>query len=420
MITNRWLMVSLLCVTLGGCNASDDTGEDSDAPIDADNDGFSVEDDCDDAAATINPDADELCDELDNDCDGLIDDEDDDVTSPEIWYADTDGDGFGVDDEPVMSCVAPTGYVADAGDCAPDDDTISPGEAEICDEIDNNCSGTVDDAEALGSTMACAAVDCVALRDAGDESGVRWIDPSGSRAFEVWCEQDAGSGGWAALWTITGGAIGTDYSLTDLFSGAAPDEVIGPHWQTLASGINASAGADYVGSTDMSYMKVSELFESDGTSIRYTELVAHLNGNTLLGLFDRPRPAGTARCDTLPDVIEFELADGSVQFGQTDQLWLYWNGSTTPSGSIAGFGVATLNEADPSRSCNVTSENQVLDPNNDLMHPEGNPNESFSYWLGYNVDAQDGNATRCLHHCWTSDWNGGRYNAVTWFARPSR
>ena len=51
--------------------------------LDADNDGFSNDDDCDDADPAVHPGAAEACNGLDDDCDGLVDE----------GFLDTDGDG---------------------------------------------------------------------------------------------------------------------------------------------------------------------------------------------------------------------------------------------------------------------------------------------------------------------------------------
>ncbi|OIQ28484.1 MAG: hypothetical protein BM564_08765, partial [Bacteroidetes bacterium MedPE-SWsnd-G2] len=59
--------------------------------LDNDGDGVSIcEGDCDDTNSTIYPNALELCDGIDNNCDGQIDEG---VT--DVFYADSDGDGFG-------------------------------------------------------------------------------------------------------------------------------------------------------------------------------------------------------------------------------------------------------------------------------------------------------------------------------------
>jgi len=54
-------------------DTGEDTGDDTGASVlDADGDGFSVDEDCDDTNPDVNPDATEICDDgLDNDCDGL-------------------------------------------------------------------------------------------------------------------------------------------------------------------------------------------------------------------------------------------------------------------------------------------------------------------------------------------------------------
>ena len=99
--------------------------------------------DCNDSDALINPDADEYCDSVDNDCDGLIDGPD--PLDPVVFYADADGDGFGDIDATTEACTAPEGYTSDTTDCDDTDPYINPLGFEMCDEVDNNCDGVVDE-----------------------------------------------------------------------------------------------------------------------------------------------------------------------------------------------------------------------------------------------------------------------------------
>jgi hypothetical protein len=126
-----------------GDEPEDDTGEE---PVseDLDGDGHLPPDDCDDADPTVYPGADELCDDLDNDCDGEVDE---DPVDPLTWYGDSDGDGFGTDLDTVIACSPPTGYVdvGWSGDCDDDEPTAFPGGSEVCDEVDNDCDGSIDE-----------------------------------------------------------------------------------------------------------------------------------------------------------------------------------------------------------------------------------------------------------------------------------
>ena len=153
----------LLFLLLPACNPTEEKPEDSDTLVsDTDKDGFLGDEDCNDADATINPDAIELCDGLDNNCDGVADE---DVSSP--FWADADGDGFGDPATELEACTAPQGYIGNDQDCAPADADIFPGAPEVCDGIDNNCSGEADeglgipvyvdaDGDGYGSSLAYA------------------------------------------------------------------------------------------------------------------------------------------------------------------------------------------------------------------------------------------------------------------------
>ncbi len=98
--------------------------------------------DCDDNNAQLNPDAVETCDGIDNDCNGLVDD-----LTMYSYYLDQDGDGFGDANLELDTClsVAPGGYVENNQDCDDNNAQLNPGAAEMCDGIDNDCNGLVDD-----------------------------------------------------------------------------------------------------------------------------------------------------------------------------------------------------------------------------------------------------------------------------------
>ena len=128
---------------------------------DADGDGYASDVDCNEADAAINPGATEICDGIDNNCDGNIDE-----AGGATWYADADGDSYGDAGSTTVSCDMPDGYVADNTDCNDGDAAINPAATEVCDGIDNNCDGNIDEgltfatyyADADGDTYGDAAM----------------------------------------------------------------------------------------------------------------------------------------------------------------------------------------------------------------------------------------------------------------------
>lgn len=106
---------------------------------DGDGDGYAAEDDCKDDQPSVFPGAPEVCNARDDNCDGAIDEQ---PTDPETWFLDGDGDGYGSGEAPVQACSAPSGYVAEGGDCDDDRGDTYPGAIdEPYDGIDQDCEG---------------------------------------------------------------------------------------------------------------------------------------------------------------------------------------------------------------------------------------------------------------------------------------
>ncbi|MFT5685609.1 MAG: hypothetical protein ACI8RZ_006563 [Myxococcota bacterium] len=200
------LLLLVACRSKDAAVDTDELDTDTTTTIDADGDGYDTTEDCDDGSSQVSPGAEELCDGIDNNCDGSVDEgvtdtfyadadgdgfgdagdtaeacetpsgyvatatdcQDDDAESypgaaercdevdndcdGEIdedvryaWYADADADGYGDPDSEYETCDPPPGYVSDDTDCDDTEAAAYPGGFEVCDEVDNDCNGTVDE-----------------------------------------------------------------------------------------------------------------------------------------------------------------------------------------------------------------------------------------------------------------------------------
>ena len=108
--------------------------------------------DCNDAASGIHPGATESCNGLDDDCDGVTDPAG--ATGCTQVYPDGDGDGYGLTLGGICLCSVPAiGWAVQGGDCNDQSAAAHPGATEICDGIDNNCDGQIDELGTQGCVV---------------------------------------------------------------------------------------------------------------------------------------------------------------------------------------------------------------------------------------------------------------------------
>ncbi len=124
------------------CNgADDDCDEQIDEGFNKDGDGYTAcEGDCNDNDKTVYPGANEVCDGKDNDCDTQVDE-----GVKNTYYRDADEDNYGDENNTTQTCSQPSGYVTNSADCDDDNASINPGATELCNRVDDDCDGQVDE-----------------------------------------------------------------------------------------------------------------------------------------------------------------------------------------------------------------------------------------------------------------------------------
>ncbi|MDP2307401.1 MAG: MopE-related protein [Pseudomonadota bacterium] len=151
---------------------------------DLDADGYTGVDDCDDDDPSIHPGVAEDCDGIDQDCDGDIDNG---APGSSDWYADLDGDTFGDPGGLLSTCATPAGYVLDNTDCDDSSAAALPGGTEVCDDLDNDCNGSVDDGGLSGSNVFYADADGDSYGDP-DSTTTSCLVPAGYSVDDADCD----------------------------------------------------------------------------------------------------------------------------------------------------------------------------------------------------------------------------------------
>ena len=176
--------------------------------------------DCNDNNNLISPVAPDTCDGIDNDCDGIPDDPAP-LDAP-IWYADTDGDGFGDINSTLQSCEQPSGYVSDNTDCDDSSDTTYPGAA-----WDEDPLACMSDSDGDGYGDASPSIPGVqAGTDCDDGDGMAFYGAAYNEAPSS-CMQDSDGDGYGnqnpSNPNIDSGSD-CDDSNSNCYPGAAEDE----------------------------------------------------------------------------------------------------------------------------------------------------------------------------------------------------
>jgi large repetitive protein len=97
--------------------------------------------DCDDTNPDVYSEAPEVCNDKDDNCDGLI-------TGPNsapTWYRDFDMDGYANAAISITNFNPVVGYVGTDNDCNDNDGFIYPSALEVCNNIDDDCDGFIDE-----------------------------------------------------------------------------------------------------------------------------------------------------------------------------------------------------------------------------------------------------------------------------------
>lgn len=125
----------------------DNIGDPCDKDIDGDGD--YNDSDCAPTDATVSHGSKEVCNGKDDNCDGQIDE----MGSMDCitYYLDADKDGFGVALSSKCLCAPQPPYSAtNTKDCNDSNPEVNPNATEICNSLDDNCNGVVDETDANG------------------------------------------------------------------------------------------------------------------------------------------------------------------------------------------------------------------------------------------------------------------------------
>ena len=316
--------------------------------------------DCDDADAEVNPDGTEACNEVDDDCDGLVDDDDDslDTSTASTWYDDSDGDGFGDADASTTTCEAPTGTVADDTDCDDGASSVNPDATEICNDVDDDCDGLVDDDDDTLDTSTASTwyddSDGDGFGDA-DTSTLSCDAPSGTVDDDSDCDDSDGEVNPDATEVCNDPSSG---AIDDDCDGLVDDEDDDLDTSTATTWYEDHDGDGWPGTVEEGGVTTSACEEPSGYVEAPDDDVWDCDDTD-----DAVNPGASEECDRIDndcdgeidweiDALWFDASTDTVEISDDDGLalgeaftieaWVWWDGTT--SGKVYNKWVSALED----------------------------------------------------------------------------
>jgi hypothetical protein len=156
--------------------------------------------DCDDADKMVKPGTSELCLSngvagVDDNCNGKTDEEG--AEGCKLFYIDADGDDYGQTSNSKCLCTGNKLYASDKpGDCDDNSKQVSPVAKEICNGVDDDCSGSTDDGNASASCPAVSGgqAACLEGKCGVGKCGPGLFDVDGDLSNGCECQGDANYG----------------------------------------------------------------------------------------------------------------------------------------------------------------------------------------------------------------------------------
>ncbi|MFT3769699.1 MAG: putative metal-binding motif-containing protein [Minicystis sp.] len=273
--------------------------------------------DCNDNTAAIRPGATEVCNNLDDNCNGSIDE-----GVKLTFYRDADGDGYGNAAITTQACTPPAGYVANNTDCNDSAATTSPGAADTCDGVDNNCGGGIDNDLDEGASNACSSMQVLSVQPGWSVAVSGKTTVGTSDYYTIRFDGRYGTGSWFEPRITLTNTAGGQYVMNVQgagCSGALCNGVIG--WQMNfpenPGGCYSSGGFSCTDQANRVSEVVVQVVRASGSAANqyYSLTVSNCFGGSCSSNFNTSAngfPAGDGHANTCGAATTYDVVPGQV------------------------------------------------------------------------------------------------------------